>query len=819
MLTDSKLAKRSALLKSLCWLDGRKDLKTLLLTRESLSTVKIKGDITGNVPNDGMNASEQQSTTHTANTASSANIPHVRLSQVTLRHAAWKESEDGEDVSLTMDIHVAEAKIDASHLPSLFPTPSENKFESRVALNLIVDHLRIDATTTGTLHGALETIYKSCGALVSFRKSKSQGPLHSWISYRNPVSLHILKVSFSNHIARAHNISSSTSLDAGQTVHIESFASNEFPVIDANDIRLFLKDQLTLQASIHNLNRYDLGGWKLAEPVSYVFFEWTSSMMVVRLEEATLVESSTNSADLQHTPESSLQYHFALIANFITRPFHFKCQKLHFQVPSIESTMTWENVGLIVQKQEPAMGDGTLAQLSVGSLRVADILHFPRGFRIAGLWAFPTEWSLVQIVCPEAVVFMDKAKAKLFWDQLVQEMTSTSQNNTAWWHQLQTPNAAVSEVSVKYQLDASKSQKLSSQNMTRKLIASAEILEAFAADETSLAGLVGRYASHMKKTTETRRQDMYRLHESATDSAAAFLGRVAIGARHPLVAVTASLAGLGVKDALALTIEKGKEQRGADRSDSYRFGDVSRGLSVSAQSKISRLTASGKASRGGDPDDAYVFGDFSRGVAASFRDRRSSSNVIEEGAGASDSGAVMEGSSSRAGCQDAELDVRRDGIDDGTGKSSERERYAGIAGSVMGSMAGMAVLGPLGMLAGSFAGDYVARVAAEDITKAKEEEEEWDCHQCGDNDSFGGAELFERISANPSTTHDMDPNSSPENCDASENPGEAPAASKAYRFGDITRGIIAKGKVANGRRKDSNYRFGDFSRGLMSSWK
>lgn len=37
-----------------------------------------------------------------------------------------------------------------------------------------------------------------------------------------------------------------------------------------------------------------------------------------------------------------------------------------------------------------------------------------------------------------------------------------------------------------------------------------------------------------------------------------------------------------------------------------------------------------------------------------------------------------------------------------------------------------------------------------------------------------------------------------------------------YKFGDITKSIIANGKKSDGRKKDSSYKFGDFTRGLFS---
>jgi hypothetical protein len=38
---------------------------------------------------------------------------------------------------------------------------------------------------------------------------------------------------------------------------------------------------------------------------------------------------------------------------------------------------------------------------------------------------------------------------------------------------------------------------------------------------------------------------------------------------------------------------------------------------------------------------------------------------------------------------------------------------------------------------------------------------------------------------------------------------------QGYRFGDLTRSIVAKGKKTSGRSEQDGYKFGDFTRGLF----
>ena len=101
--------------------------------------------------------------------------------------------------------------------------------------------------------------------------------------------------------------------------------------------------------------------------------------------------------------------------------------------------------------------------------------------------------------------------------------------------------------------------------------------------------------------------------------------------------------------------------------------------------------------------------------------------------------------------------------------ASNKYEYAGTAGVVAGATAG-SVAGPVGMVAGAFLGSVSARKATE-------------------NASSAAAEMSER------------------------------EGRQGYRFGDVTRGLVARGKEARGADQNGKYQFGDLTRGLFGGKK
>ena len=101
--------------------------------------------------------------------------------------------------------------------------------------------------------------------------------------------------------------------------------------------------------------------------------------------------------------------------------------------------------------------------------------------------------------------------------------------------------------------------------------------------------------------------------------------------------------------------------------------------------------------------------------------------------------------------------------------STNKYEYAGTVGVVAGAAAG-SVAGPIGMVAGAYLGSVSARKATENASSAAAE--------------------------------------------ASEREGR-----RGYAFGDITRGLVARGKEARGADRQEGYQLGDFSRGLFGGKK
>lgn len=99
--------------------------------------------------------------------------------------------------------------------------------------------------------------------------------------------------------------------------------------------------------------------------------------------------------------------------------------------------------------------------------------------------------------------------------------------------------------------------------------------------------------------------------------------------------------------------------------------------------------------------------------------------------------------------------------------SSNKYEYAGTTGVTAGATAG-SVLGPVGMIAGAVIGSISARNAVESVS-------------------------------DPSTS--------------------ASAERGSYRFGDISRSVVARGKKSRGSDTKDGYQFGDFTRGLLNRGK
>ncbi|CAJ1949791.1 unnamed protein product [Cylindrotheca closterium] len=135
--------------------------------------------------------------------------------------------------------------------------------------------------------------------------------------------------------------------------------------------------------------------------------------------------------------------------------------------------------------------------------------------------------------------------------------------------------------------------------------------------------------------------------------------------------VVGAAVGVASRDAVGSAIRQGKAARGVDESEKYKFGDFTRGAIAS----VKGAAKSGAAMRN---DEQYQFGDFTAGT------KKSASSYA----------------------------------------SKNRMRLAGAGGSAAGMIAGAAILGPIGFVAGSFLGSSAAQSSVRSITGDHNDNEE-----------------------------------------------------------------------------------------------
>jgi hypothetical protein len=272
--------------------------------------------------------------------------------------------------------------------------------------------------------------------------------------------------------------------------------------------------------------------------------------------------------------------------------------------------------------------------------------------------------------------------------------------------------------------------------------------------ETSLGDVARMYISRLADIVARRKEIAGQIQSSLSDSVAASVGVMAlhVSAATPL-GIAASMAAVGAKDGLSAAANAGKCSRGAGERDSYKFGDVT------------------------------------RGVAASFRQPKST-NITQ----------VNENS------ENSEADKSEKAY-----LEKNKGRYAKVAGSSVGAAMGLALIGgPVGFLAGSLVGGSAAKKIA-------------DSGEANDDASpREGNQEFEAVPSISAIGSHASGNSEPCTIVCESLAGESSTLSdtegqRGYRFGDLSRSVVARGKRAAGRPEDSSYKFGDFTRGLFSS--
>ena len=190
---------------------------------------------------------------------------------------------------------------------------------------------------------------------------------------------------------------------------------------------------------------------------------------------------------------------------------------------------------------------------------------------------------------------------------------------------------------------------------------------------------------------------------------------------------------------------------------------------VHVSDRTKEAARSGQQDRGGS--DSYRFGDVTRGLIKSFQESETT-----------DSGEVKQPTSNRT-----------------------TERYSGVVGGSVGAMAGMMVLGPVGLLAGSLVGQVAGKSAGKSMSSRDMDTDDQKDPRADDSELFGTVtSMTDHSETDQSITLSMR--------SVDSKTGER----KPYRFGDVTRGIVARGKAARGDSSESSYKFGDFTRGLLS---
>ncbi len=258
-------------------------------------------------------------------------------------------------------------------------------------------------------------------------------------------------------------------------------------------------------------------------------------------------------------------------------------------------------------------------------------------------------------------------------------------------------------------------------------------------------------------TTNAAKSQSHRgmdIRKSIGDSLAITGGLVATGASFVSpIGAAVSVAAIGVKDGVTMAAQKGKETR---NDDNYKFGDVTRGIVSSLQDRKARRSQ-----------------------------QKSDDNDDDEGNNNRNNTCLSEDSS-----QPSYI-------------AANKARYVGVVGSSVGAVAGLALAGPIGLIAGSF----LVGNATQAAMRQKEE-----THQQVEIDverpPSASGQLYSHSNDSEILRQlERDTNHHKDNI------------KKPWKFGDNIRNAVQRGKEATGRDATSEYHFGDFSRGLFSDRK
>ena len=303
---------------------------------------------------------------------------------------------------------------------------------------------------------------------------------------------------------------------------------------------------------------------------------------------------------------------------------------------------------------------------------------------------------------------------------------------------------------------------------------------------SSLNNNVNLYATTEEGTTDAASSSSSSwtssIKSSVTDSLAITAGCVATGASFVSpIGAAVSVAAIGVKDGVGHLANKGQQARQEQNlaePSSYRFGDVTRGLSKSVQErKEMRAKAQEQAleeqnRQRNDDHDRYI-------------------ESMTGGGGTGGSGPDTGDSSSQQE----------------RGAKLNAGRYTGVVGSSVGAGVGLVLAGPVGFLAGSVLGSRAGQRVGESSTSSPDD------HQ--PPPPMGASRTVSSTTIPPMEASDEALVQQLEQHQQSQ----PQATQRPFRLGDNIRGVVTKGKQSRGDSEASSYQFGDFTRGLFSGGK
>ena len=321
------------------------------------------------------------------------------------------------------------------------------------------------------------------------------------------------------------------------------------------------------------------------------------------------------------------------------------------------------------------------------------------------------------------------------------------------------------------------------------------------------------------------------LGTNVIDGTFASVGKLALGARHVTTAGVGSVIGTVASDGVKAAIASGKSARNVTKDDSYQFGDITRGIF----SGIRHATKKGAQSRGSDGSD-YVPGDFTVGTASALGNYGENNSRKLASAGASGAAATVGFALAGpvgllAGAYMGGRVVGGNGEQQQTPQQQQRQeqnqcqpnqpperafnhqRYSQeqhfAARTQQQEQQGIP------MVNAQFILDEP--VYAEPISNGRSNDRLGGNHRLGNSSQNCVQSLSNQMSQSrqyqlspaPQSQHNQELQQRQYQQHQSQIHAHAQQHQKTpYKFGDFTRGIVAKGRQADGRSGESGYKFG-----------